>query len=450
VTTKYADNLNSNRPKRILILMAQPPGGTGVQGLLYTKLLPFLKNSNWEFHFSGPDPSLTSVLCEPTLCPSSHCHYSKAVSASVRHSVNKNRFAKNRSGYYYYAALQLVSKIWERFTGHDSADYLRRDMIQTALKAEREWDFDLIAGKSPDFYILETAADVARQVGKPFLAIFDDPHGRRDDQQFYPLDREKQINLLKQAKGVIFMSRLTKERYITSDLVDACKTYSLSDSYPLPDSTTPDVARNNDRTRQSASHAPQDSRIHVVHLGNLPKWRPLNTFIDALNCLIGADKSVKFRISFYGYVYEGAKELIKKNPAIASRCDFHPAVSHQESHVIAERADLLFVMIGRRHRDNQPSKFFEYLGHHKPVLVVGPMGNPIQKIVEDLAIGIYADVDHPDSIETALSKLIDHYGQYVKAFEINKTGVEAYSAKNVAGRWAETLDLVDQQPLTCH
>jgi glycosyltransferase involved in cell wall biosynthesis len=125
-------------------------------------------------------------------------------------------------------------------------------------------------------------------------------------------------------------------------------------------------------------------------------------------------------------------------------------VSHHESHVIAERADLVFVMIGRRHRDNQPSKFFEYLGHHKPVLVVGPMGNPIQKIVEDLAIGIYADVDHPDSIETALSKLIDHYGQYVKAFEINKTGVEAYSAKNVAGRWAETLDLVDQQPLTCH
>jgi glycosyltransferase involved in cell wall biosynthesis len=99
-------------------------------------------------------------------------------------------------------------------------------------------------------------------------------------------------------------------------------------------------------------------------------------------------------------------------------------------------------MIGRRHRDNQPSKFFAYLGHQKPVLVVGPLGNPIQKIVEDLGIGIYADVDHPDSIESALRHLIDNYDQYVKAFTINQAGVEAYSAKNVARRWIQILDQV--------
>ncbi len=434
--------MKSHRPKRILILMAQPPGGTGVQGLLYTKLLPYLKNSNWEFHFSGPDPSLTSVLCEPTICPRIHCHYSNAVSASVRHSVSKNRHVKNSIGFYYYAVLQLVSKIWERFTGHNSAANLRRDIIKTALEADRQWDFDLIAGKSPDFYILETAAYVAQQIGKPFLAIFDDPHGRRDDQNFYPLDREKQVDLLKQAKGVIFMSLLTKERYIKLDLVDANKTYSLSDSYPLPESPAPDVILHNELARQSASHNPKDSCMHVVHLGNLPEWRPLNTFITALNHLIWQDKLVQFRLSFYGYVYGGAKELIKSNPAIASRCDFHSAVSHQESHIIAERSNLLFVMIGRRHRDNQPSKFFEYLGHQKPVLVVGPIGNPIQKIVADLGIGIYADVDRPDSIEAAFRHLIDNYGHYVKAFTVNQVGVEAYSAKNVAGKWTETLDQV--------
>jgi glycosyltransferase involved in cell wall biosynthesis len=422
--------------------MAQPPGGTGVQGLLFTKVLPYLKNSDWEFHFLGPNPNLTSVLCEPTICPRIHCHYSNAVSASVRYSVKKNRLVKNSSGYYCYAALQLVSKIWERLTGHNSAANLRQDIIRIILRAEREWDFDLIAGKSPDFYILETAAYVSKHIGKPFMAIFDDPHGLRDDESFYPLDPEKQIKLLKQAKGVIFMSSLTKERYITLGLVDANKTYSLSDSYPLPESPTPDDIRHNDLARQSASRTPQDSCIHVVHLGNLPEWRPLNTFITALDNLIGSDKLVQLRLSFYGYVYGGAKELIKSNPAIARLCDFHPAVSHQRSHVIAERSNLLFVMIGRRHRDNQPSKFFEYLGHHKPVLVVGPLGNPIQKIVEDLGIGIYADVDHPDSIEAALYHLIDNYCQYVKAFTVNQVGVEAYSAENVAHKWIQTLEQV--------
>ena len=437
--------MKTNRPKRILILMIQPPGGTGVQGLRYTKLIPYLKNSDWEFHFAGPNPSLTSVLREPTICPKNHCHYSEAISAKTRHSVIKNRLKKNSFGYYYYAALQLFSIIWERLTGHDSAASMRREIIKTVFQAEQEWDFDLIAGKSPDFYILETAADIALQVGKPFMAIFDDPHGRRDDQHFYPLDHEKQVRLLKQANGVIFMSPMTRERYIELGLVDANKTYSMSDSYPLQEFPSPEVQHPNVLGRQSASSPPQDSPIQLVHLGNLPEWRPLNTFVSALNHLIELDKVVKIRLSFYGYVYERTKELIRGIPAIASCCEFHPAVSHQESHDVAKRSDLLFVMIGRRHLDNQPSKFFVYLGHHKPVLVVGPLGNPIQKIVEDLGIGIYADVDNPDSIEAALCNLIDHYGQYAKAFEINQAKVEAYSAKNVADRWIEILDQIDSQ-----
>ena len=241
------------------------------------------------------------------------------------------------------------------------------------------------------------------------------------------------------------MSPMTQERYTELGLVDASKTYSMSDSYPLQISPSPDVHNSKANGYSSASLPPHDSCIHLVHLGNLPEWRPLNTFVTALHHLIGADKAVKFRLSFYGYVYAGTKELIKTNHSIASRCEFYPAVSHQESHDIADQANLLFVMIGRRHRDNQPSKFFVYLGHHKPVLVVGPLGNPIQKIVEDLGIGIYADVDNPDSIEAAFRNLIDHYDQYVKAFEINRAGVEAYSSKNVAHRWIDILNQIDCQ-----
>lgn len=434
--------MKNNKPKRILILMTQPPGGTGVQGLRYTKLLPYIQNSAWEFHFAGPDPSLSSVLCEPTICPTNHCHYSKAVSASIRYSVIKNRVTKNSAKYFCYAALQLVSKIWERLTAHQPSAQMRRDIIKTVLQAEQEWDFDLIAGKSPEFYILETAAEIAKQVNKPFLAIFDDPHGHRDDQNFYPHDLDKQIKLINQSIGVIFMSPMTRERYISLDIVDASKSYSMSDSYPVPDPDTSSVTPYADPGPQATGFKPKDSSIDLVHLGNLPEWRPLNTFVNALNQLIGTDKLTQLRLSFYGYVYSGAKELIKSNPEIASRCEFHPAVSHQKSHDIAQASDLLFVMIGRRHRDNQPSKFFAYLGHQKPVLVVGPLGNPIQNIVEDLGIGIYADVDHPDSIEAALRHLIDNYDQYVKAFTINQAGVEAYSAKNVARKWIQILDQV--------
>ena len=320
---------------------------------------------------------------------------------------------------------------------------MRRGIKATILAAERQWDFDLIAGKSPDFFILETAAEIAQQVGKPFLAIFDDPHGRRDDQHFYPLDQDKQIQLMKQAAGVIFMSPMTRERYISLGLVDATKTYSMSDSYPMTKTLTAAFVQPSHAPLPLGGIEPKDTSINMVHLGNLPEWRPINTFVNALEQLIAVDQNVKLRLSFYGYVYEGAKELIRNHPLIANRCQFYPAVSHQESHDVAENSDLLLVMIGRRHRDNQPSKFFVYLGHHKPVLVVGPLGNPIQAIVENLGIGVYADVDRPDSIEAGMRQLMDHYEHYVKAFEINQTKVQAYSAKNVAEKWVKILDKVD-------
>ena len=57
--------VTGKRKKRILLLTIQPPGGDGVQSLIFTKLCPFLVASDWEFHFAGPSPELTSLICSP-------------------------------------------------------------------------------------------------------------------------------------------------------------------------------------------------------------------------------------------------------------------------------------------------------------------------------------------------------------------------------------------------
>jgi hypothetical protein len=59
----------SERKKRILLLTIQPPGGSGVQGLIFTKLCKYLQESEWEFHFAGPSPALSSVLHGKTNFP---------------------------------------------------------------------------------------------------------------------------------------------------------------------------------------------------------------------------------------------------------------------------------------------------------------------------------------------------------------------------------------------
>jgi hypothetical protein len=86
------------------------------------------------------------------------------------------------------------------------------------------------------------------------------------------------------------------------------------------------------------------------------------------------------------------------------------------------------------------SKFFEYLGHQKPVFVIGPPGNPIQQIVEDLQIGLFCDVNSADSIRSGFELLSNRYNSMIEAFATNRVAINQYSASQVAKHWCECLD----------
>lgn len=414
----------------------QPPGGTGVQGLRYSKLYPYTLGSEWEFHFAGPSPQLTSITLEPLVCPTERCHYTDNISFSARFAILKNRKPKHSFAYYLYGFLQLGARQVEKLVGHNSFDFLRRGILDVCRHADDAFDFDLIAAKSPDFRLLEVGAQLARERGKPLPAIYDDPHGQRDKEGFYPDDRSRQVDILEQARGVLFMSPLTRNRYVEQGLVRRDKTFCLTDSYPLDSSFYPA------QTTQVKPDTFGKSSYDFVHLGNLPEWRPINPLLNALESLQGYHDWHPVHISLYGYVYPAAVELIKSNPSLASCFTIRPAVGHIESHLVADQADILLVMIGSRHLDNQPSKFFVYLGHPKPLIVIGPPGNPIQALIEELQIGVYCDVNDQTSIQEGLISITSDYKHYTEAFKRNGELIKRYRADAVAADLLSILDAV--------
>ena len=145
--------------------MIQPPGGAGVQGLRYSKLIPHMLDSDWEFHFAGPSPQLTSITVEPLACPTAQCHYTDNVSHSARFAILKHRHRKHSPPYYLYGALQLVTRQIERLITHDSFEFLRRGIIDASRRADDVFDFDLIAALSPDFRLMEAGARLAKERG---------------------------------------------------------------------------------------------------------------------------------------------------------------------------------------------------------------------------------------------------------------------------------------------
>ena len=415
--------------KKALIFMMQPPGCAGIQAYRMFKILPFMEKYGWELHFVGPDPSVTSLYLEPVLRGNKICHYTRDIAFSQYFSVKRNRIKGQSPVKIFYGGCQAVSLILERVFRFDAYKYLEKGMIEQATKALGQHDYQLIAGLCPDFKILKTAYAFALFHRKPLIAIYDDPHGARWEGQFYPAEPEKQREILDFASGAIFASPLTHDRYVEQKLVTAKKTFVMHDSFP----DIPDREEAGDRDLQ---------KLNMVHLGNLPAYRPIDSLLEALEEFRAKPENPKLRIDFYGYVYPEAIRKIKNSASFSQAIHIHKEVTHSQSHEIAGRTDVLLVVIGPRHIDNCPSKFFEYLCHSKPVFVVGPKGNPIEGIVETLGIGKYSDINDAQAIFNGIISIVKNYDNYRMAYEKNKNLIQEYSAENTAYKWAQVLDKI--------
>ena len=406
-------------------------------GHIYTKILPFLEDHGWEFHFAGPSPRLASVLTEYVDCPPERLHYINNVSWSLRLSILKNRRNSRSFAYWVFAILQSIALAAEKLFRHDGRAYMLQGVKSIVIDADKRWNFDLIAGKSPDFSMLDAVARVAEQLHKPLLAMIVDPHGKRNGLEFYPYDRDRQEQVLSQAIGAMFMSPLTRERYVQSQLVAASKAYAFTDCYPTSKGYYLSGRSCLPSLPSSSSLLDNNKPIlRAVHIGMLPEWRPIETLFDAIR-----SAPSPILIDFFGYVYPAARQLIKNDSQLAEvmRC-WRQSLTLSECHFLAEDCDILLVVIGPRHLDNQPSKFFEFLGHRKPLLILGPPGNPIEEIVRDIGIGVYCDILNRDAISHGIEKVSSHYSQFVNAYHLNSHKIEAYNAQEVARHWVNCLN----------
>jgi hypothetical protein len=405
----------------------QPPGSSGVQAYRLKKILPFIEKHGWELHFVGPDPRVASLYQEPVRRGDEVCHYTRNSVPSLYFSIKRNRIKGWSPVKFFYGICQAVSLILEKAVHFDAYKYLEKGMTEQAAKALTQHDYQLIAGYSPDFKILKTARDFASLRQRPFMAIYDDPHGAREVGRFYPAEPEKQKEILNAASGVIFMSPLTRERYVEQGLVTAQKTFVMHDSFP-------------DMFDKKEAWERDLQNIRMVHLGNLPAYRPIDALLRAVEDLRSQPDNPKLQLDFYGYAYPEAIRKVQASAGLSQSIHIHKEVTHDESHKIAGRSDVLLVVIGPRHTDNCPSKFFEYLCHPRPILVLGPKGNPVEGMLRELEVGEYCDVEDSGSIKAGFTKIIAGYRGYEEAYRKNKAILDGYSAPATAAKWAAILD----------
>lgn len=421
---------------RALILSLQPPGGSGVQARRNAKLLPHLPAAGWEFHVVGPDPRLDAVTPEACADQARFCHYSRRVSRSHRCAVRKNRRRASSPLHLWFGLRQLIHGRLERLGGHDPQSHALEGLRAMALETAAAIRFDLVAGICPDFRVLEVARDVAGQLGKPFIAIYDDPCGHREKGQFHPAHPGRQRAVLAAAAGAVFASPLTLERYREQGLLGATPASFLPDCFEVGEASPPTAGTGQATCGEptTAARAP----LTLFHPGNLGPWRPIEPLLEAVRRWESEGQG-ELRILLYGYLYEAASTAIRSDPSLRHTVRVHAAVSNERSHQLAEAADAVLVLIGPRHTDNLPSKFFEYLPHATPVLVAGPAGNPLEAILDALHKGVYCDIESSGAIFDALA-LQRQGGSYRDHQRQNPDAIGAYAANRVARNWGAAFD----------
>ncbi len=415
--------------RRALILSLQPPGGGGVQARRYTKLLSHLPAAGWEFHVVGPDPRLDAVTPEPVPDQERFCHYSRRVSRSQRCAIRKHRCRPGSPLRLWFGLRQLLHRLLDRLGRHDPQAHALQGLRATALETAARLPCDVVAGICPDFRVLEVAREVAGRLGRPFIAIYDDPFGHREKGRFHPAQPERQRAVLAAAAGAVFASPLTMERYREQGLLGGTPARFLSDCFEPVE--TPAAA--------PAGAPPARPTLTLFHPGNLGPWRPIEPLLEAVRRWRPEEQG-GLRILLFGYLYEAARAAIRSDPRLRDAIEVHAAVSNESSHQLAQAADGLLVLIGPRHTDNLPSKFFEYLPHATPVVVAGPAGNPLQAIVEGLEKGIYCDIESSAAIFDALVELRRRAGWFRARHRANRDAIAAYAAPVVAAAWGSAFD----------
>lgn len=331
----------------------------------------------------------------------------------------------------FMACLQAGCRLLERLRKADPQAALLGSMGQRAEALLRRQSFAAVAGVCPDFGVLEQAARCAARTDTPLIAIYDDPHGSRSLEGFKPADPQRQEAVLQAAVFAIFASPFTRRRYIEAGLVAADRSTWISDCHPVPPPAFPPSPA------PSSADSPQPFRL--VHLGNLGPWRPVEPLLAALQGLAVDPDLPPVRIDLFGYLYPEASRQLSDSPVLRARLHVHPACAYAASHQQAASASALLVVAGPRHPDNLPSKFFEYLGHRKPILVLAPPGSCLEDMLDRFPVGLAADVASASAIEAALRQLVCRAAAFERAYAT--CGIlEAHAAPAVAERWANTLD----------
>ena len=147
----------------------------------------------------------------------------------------------------------------------------------------------------------------------------------------------------------------------------------------------------------SSLPSPEENKFSLVHIGSLLSKRNPKILWEAIGELVTENQlfAAQLSIDFVGLVSDEVKATITAHD-LASYCNFHGYISHEEArkHQYTAHLLLLIEIDSEAHKGIIPGKIFEYLQSLRPILAIGPKDWDVARLLPENnlnALGTYHD-----------------------------------------------------------
>jgi glycosyltransferase involved in cell wall biosynthesis len=280
------------------------------------------------------------------------------------------------------------------------------------------------------------ALKLKQQTGISWIADFRDPW---TDIDFYDQlrltrrsDRRHRLmeeTVLKQADHVVVVGKTMGEKFRESTGIQP---EVIPNGYDEPDFL-------------ESGDPPDSNKFSIIHVGAMNRdrnhpvfWKALSDLARELPGLAG-----RLMIQLVGKLDHSVLQSLKTH-GLEEKTVLKPYMDHRHIPVLLKSASVLYLPINRtpNARSIQTGKIFEYLAAGRPILGTGPVDGDAASTLRECRAGIMLDFDDLEGVKNTIR---EWYALYLDdRLHLDSRGTEAYTRKNLAGKYARILQSVSR------
>lgn len=307
-------------------------------------------------------------------------------------------------------------------------------------KLLKQYKIDAIYSSSPPYTCSLIAKYAKKKINVPWVAGFRDPWTdfiQAPPRWFLPkfIDRYLEKSVFQNADAIeVAWEGIRKDALSKYPDLDSNKFVHIPNGYDSQDYPNIEFKRN--------------EVFNLTYTGSMYGKRNPKSLFEAIEILLANNQISKndFVINFVGRFGQEIHQMIEET-SFRDRIKKIEYLPHSQSILKLLESDALLLIVDESKESEEivPGKVYEYLGTHKPLLVIAPEKGAVADLICETGAGLLAHQSDISKIASNFLKLFQLWKEKKELDSIKPDAIKKYERKQLSHNLAELLDKLIQK-----